>query len=247
MSIIKIGLSGANGRMGRAIQNLLLDKTDKFELTAKITSSSSELDLSKACLDSDIIIDFSSSAILPSLVKAAAQHGAKLVVGTTGHAQSHFADLKDLAKTNAILYASNTSIGANLIAMLAAKSAKILKGYDVEIIEAHHKHKKDAPSGTALMIGQKIADAMNINFKDNAVFDRASKGKRIDGEIGFASIRGGGIFGENEIMFAADDELVSISCRALSRDAFASGALIAAEWLSAQKAGFYSMEDVLEF
>ena len=245
MSVIKIGLCGANGRMGRAIQALIKDKGDKFILVATLSSEYTNSDLAEFCNDSDVIIDFSNVSSLEKLTKAAILSKTNLMVGTTGLEDKHFTYLKELSKHVAVLYAANTSIGANLVAMLAAKSAKILKGYDVEIIEAHHRHKKDAPSGTALMIGQQIADASGIDFKTNAVFDRANKGLRQIGEIGFSSIRGGGILGENEVIFADDNEVVTIGCRALSRLAFAEGALFATEWLSNKKAGFYSMQDVL--
>jgi len=136
-------------------------------------------------------------------------------------------------------------LGANLIADLSARAATVLNQYDVEIVEAHHRFKKDAPSGTALMIGKKIADVKGIDFEKNAVFDRSAKGAREDNEMSFSSIRGGGIFGECEVIFAGQYEVVSISCRALSRDAFAEGALVAAKWLVNQKPGLYSMKDVL--
>ncbi len=246
MSMIKIGLCGAGGRMGIAIENSLQTKTERFKLLGKLGSSYTEAELMKFCKNSDVIIDFSNANNLKNLTKMAASCGTRLVVGTTGLKEEHFEYLEALSTQVAVLYAANTSLGANLVAMLAAKSAKLLKEYDVEIIEAHHKYKKDAPSGTALMIGQKIADAININFADHAVFDRASKGLRCQGEIGFASIRGGGIFGENEVIFAGENEVVTVGCRALSRAAFADGALFAAQWISDKNPGLYSMQDALQ-
>ena len=169
----------------------------------------------------------------------------RLVVGTTGLQAEHFEYLKELSKHVAVLYTTNTSLGANLVAMLSAKAAQILQGYDIEITEAHHKHKKDAPSGTALMIGQRISDALDVDFNKAAVFDRANKGERQDGEIGFSSIRAGGILGENEVLFADENELITIGSRALSRGTYADGALFVARWLSDKKPGLYSMQDVL--
>ncbi|MDP4708623.1 MAG: 4-hydroxy-tetrahydrodipicolinate reductase [Rickettsiaceae bacterium] len=246
MSIIKIGLCGINGRMGQAICESIRNKGDKFILAASLSSAHEKGDLVEFCNHSDIIIDFSNAHVLEELTKAAMLSKTNLVVGTTGLKNKHFTYLKELSKHVAVLYAANTSIGANLIAMLAAKSAKILQEYDVEIIEAHHRYKQDAPSGTALMIGEKIADAIGVDFTTKAVFDRANKGPRQAGEIGFSSIRGGGIFGENEVLFAGDNEVVTIGSRALSRVAFADGALFAAQWLSNKKAGLYSMQDVLQ-
>ncbi len=247
MSIIKIGLCGASGRMGVAVHQSIEQKLDNFILTSTIDSKHKESDLINFCNQSDVIIDFSNADSLKGLAKAAIKSKTRLVVGTTGLSAEHFDYLKESSKHIAVLYAANTSIGANLVAMLAAKSAKILQeyNYDVEITEAHHKYKKDAPSGTALMIGQRIAESSGVDFEKNAVFDRANKGLRNSGEIGFSSIRGGGIFGQHEVLFAGDNELVTIECKALSRAAFADGALFAAYWLSDKEAGLYSMKDVL--
>ena len=247
MNTVKIGLMGAAGRMGQSIKGLIDSRSDKFQLAASLNSKHDADELLKFCQASDVIVDFSSANILGALTKAAANCNTNMVVGTTGLEDKHFAYLQEAATQVAVLYAANTSIGANLVAMLAAQSAKILKEYDVEIIEAHHRHKKDAPSGTALMIGQKIAEARKLDFQANAVFDRANKAAiRTQGEIGFSSIRAGGIYGEHEVMFAGDNELVTIGCRALSRLAFAEGALIAAQWISDKPPGLYSMQDVLQ-
>ncbi|MDA9163704.1 4-hydroxy-tetrahydrodipicolinate reductase [Rickettsiaceae bacterium] len=246
MKTIKIALSGANGRMVQAIEKLMLNQPEKFELVGKIFRNSDLAGIDKICKAADVVIDFSSPDAIKSLTLAIEKTNAKLVIGTTALQDEHFAYLEELSKSSAVLYAPNTSIGANLVANLASKSAKILQKYDVEIIEAHHKHKKDAPSGTAIMIGEKIAEASGGKFDKRAVFDRANSGVRIDGEIGFSSIRGGGIFGENEVLFAGDNELVTIGCRALSRDAFAEGALYSAVWIFSQEPGLYSMSDVLQ-
>ena len=246
MSIIKIGLCGINGKMGQAIRESMQSKEEKFILAATLGSSHMQSDLTEFCNHSDVIIDFSNAYVLEELTKAAMLSKTNIVVGTTGLKDKHFSYLEELSEHVAVLYAANTSIGANLVAMLAAKSANILQGYDVEIIEAHHRYKQDAPSGTALMIGQKIADASGVDFKSKAVFDRANKGVRQVGEIGFSSIRGGGIFGENDVLFAGDNEVVTIGVRALSRAAFADGALFAAQWLSNKKTGLYSMQDALQ-
>lgn len=245
MKVIKVGLCGAYGRMGTSIESAINHKSDQFELVSRLGNNHSEGELQNFCKISNVIIDFSNANILESLTKTAASCGTRLVVGTTGLKEKHFEYLRLLSKKVAVLYAANTSLGANLVALLSAKSAQLLKDYDVEIIEAHHRYKKDAPSGTALMIGQGIADATNIKFKDCAVFDRANQGIRNHGDIGFSSIRGGGIFGENKVIFAGDHEVVTIGCRALSRDAFADGALAAAAWISNKDSGLYSMQDVL--
>jgi 4-hydroxy-tetrahydrodipicolinate reductase len=245
MTIIKIGMCGATGRMGSAISELIHKRANEFTLAAEFSSSSSKESLLEFCKKSDVIIDFSHPNILKSLTIAACDSKTPILVGTTGLSEKHLGYLKKLSEYVPVLYAPNTSIGSNLIAMLAARVSKILNEYDIEIIEAHHRYKKDAPSGTALMIGQKIAYAQGINFNEAAVFDRASKGSRKAGEIGFSSIRGGGIYGEHEIIFAGDNELVTIGCRALSREVFAEGALFAARLLIKKKIGLYNMEDIL--
>lgn len=244
MRSIKIGLSGAFGKMGRAIE-ALIEESESYEIVSKIGRISTEQEVNQACKLCDVIIDFSSPNNIEAISSAVDRNGTRLIVGTTGLEPSHMRILEVLAKKTAVIYAANTSLGANLIADLCARSAKILDNYDIEIVEAHHRFKKDAPSGTSLMVGQKIAQAKKIDFAKNAVFDRANKGIREYNEIGFSSIRGGGIFGDCEVIFAGQHEVISISCRALSRSAFAEGALIAARWLVDKKPGLYSMRDVL--
>jgi 4-hydroxy-tetrahydrodipicolinate reductase len=243
--MIKIGICGANGRMGQAVLESIKEKSDKFECAAKLIRKHTENELAEFCQKSEVIIDFSSPGSLKSLTKFAGAFKKPLLVGTSGLQDEHFVYLQDLSKLVPVIHASNTSIGANLVAMMAARAAKILQGYDIEIIEAHHKHKKDAPSGTALMMGQKIADELGVDFAKKAVFDGAKRGKRQDGEIGFSSIRGGGIVGDNEVLFAGENEIVTFSCKAISRKAFADGALFIVGWLKDKKAGLYSIEDIL--
>lgn len=245
MKVIKIGLNGAFGKMGKAIEALISDQPSDYELVSKVGSTGTQRQMDEACKQCDVMIDFSSPNSIEALTESVGRNGVRLLVGTTGLMPKHMEILNSLAKKTAVLYAANTSLGANLIANLSARAAAILNHYDAEIIEAHHRFKKDAPSGTALMIGKKIALAKEIDFEKNAVFDRSSRVGREHNEIGFSSIRGGGIFGDCEVIFAGQHEVVSISCRALSREAFAEGALVAAKWLVAQKPGMYSMEDVL--
>jgi len=245
MSLIKVGLSGASGRMGKAIESVISSKKDRFELAAKLTSSSTIEDIENSCRICDIIIDFSQPTGLKNLIHSAAKFSTNILVGTTGLESEHFRYMEAAAKTIAVIYAPNTSLGANLLEDLSIKAANILNDYDAEIIEAHHKHKKDSPSGTALAIGKSIAKTRQIDFDSNAVFDRYSKGPRQKDDITFSSIRGGGIFGEHKIIFAGDNEIITIGHSALSRKAFAEGAVFAASWLIGKKPGLYSMRDVL--
>ena len=245
MSLIKIGISGANGQMVQAIESVLNSRAKKFEQVAKLTSASTKEDVENACKISDVIIDFAKSESLEYLTHYASEHSTNLVVGSTALEAKHFEYMKNAAKNTAVIYAPNTSLGANLLEDLAMRAAAILKGYDAEIIETHHKHKKDSPSGTALAIGQSIAKARDIDFDKNAVLDRSTKGTRQNDEISIASVRGGGIFGEHEVIFAGDNELVTVGHKALSRAAFAEGAVFAAAWIVGKPAGLYSMRDVL--
>ncbi len=245
MKVIKIGLNGAFGKMGKAVEALIDEESESYELVSKIGSKCTQQQMDDACSVCDVMIDFSSPNSIEAITEAVGRHGIRLLVGTTGLAPKHIEFLNALAKKTAVLYAANTSLGSNLIADLSARSATILNHYDIEIIEAHHRFKKDAPSGTALMIGKKIAQAKEIDFEKNAVFDRVARGARESNEMSFSSIRGGGIFGDCEVIFAGEHEVVSISCRALSRAAFAEGALVASKWLVDQKPGLYSMKDVL--
>jgi 4-hydroxy-tetrahydrodipicolinate reductase len=245
MKTIKIGLNGAFGKMGKAVEALIDNELGGYELVSKVGSTCTQQQMDEACKLCDVMIDFSSPNSIEAVTDAVGRNNSCLIVGTTGLKSKHIEFLKSLATKTAVLYSANTSVGANLIADLSARAATVLNQYDVEIVEAHHRFKKDAPSGTALMIGKKIADVKGIDFEKNAVFDRAAKGAREYNEMSFSSIRGGGIFGECEVIFAGQYEVVSISCRALSRDSFAEGALVAAKWLVNQKPGLYSMKDVL--
>jgi 4-hydroxy-tetrahydrodipicolinate reductase len=246
MSLIKVGISGANGRMGNAIESVIHSQSNRFTLIAKLTNQSTETDISNACKNCDVIIDFSNATSLKNLTKFAAEHSTKLLIGTTALKKEHFDYIQEASKKNAIIYAPNTSLGANLLEDLSMKAAKILNSYDVEIIESHHKYKKDSPSGTAIAIGKTIANAKGLDFNQSAVFDRSARGLRKESDISFASVRGGGIFGEHEIIFASDNELVTVGHRALSRLAFAEGAVHAAAWLFSAPPALYSMRDVLD-
>ena len=245
MNLIKVGISGANGRMGQAVESVIKLQNQKFELVAKLTSASTKEDVRNACKISNVIIDFAKPESLEYLTHYASEHSTNLVIGSTALEAKHFEYMKNAAKNTAVIYAPNTSLGANLLEDLATRAAKILKGYDAEIIEAHHKHKKDSPSGTAISVAKSIAKARNIEFDKNIVLDRSAKGTRQNGDISIASVRGGGIFGEHEIIFAGDNELITVGHRALSRSAFAEGAVFAASWVEGKPAGLYSMRDVL--
>ena len=244
---IKIGLHGSSGRMGIAVTDAILRQNDKFSLAKTFTRFEDVNQLLDFFLAVDVIIDFSAADALQNILKIATKANRKIVIGTTGLSNIHIQLIKEAAQSIAILYAPNTSIGANLIIELAGKMSKILADYDVEIIDTHHRYKKDSPSGTALAIGQSIAKNRQQKFEDTAVFDRVNKGARRKGEIGFSSLRSGGICGKHEVIFAETSEVITIGSEALTRDVFAEGALFAAKWLnSVVTPGLYSMQDVLK-
>jgi 4-hydroxy-tetrahydrodipicolinate reductase len=173
-----------------------------------------------------------------------------MIIGTTGFNDDELAQLQSYQNSVAMVFAGNYSVGVNLTLQLLRTAAKIVgANSDVEIIEAHHKHKVDAPSGTALMMGEAVADGLDVALKDVAVFAREGiTGAREKGSIGFSAIRGGDIVGEHTVMFASEGERVEITHKASSRQTFARGAVRAAKWLEEKNStGLFSMEDVLGF
>ena len=244
--MFKISISGASGNMGRAICAMAEDNNLPCVVKYKLDSKSSLKEIRAACGDSDIMLDFSSPEGSLSVMHILMDYPqCKLLVGTTALQERHFDYIKQLSGNRAVLHAPNTSVTANILAELSAKAASLLRDFDAEIVESHHRSKKDAPSGTALMIGQKIADARGINFQQNAIYARHDMGMRAADQIGMLSVRGGGIYGDNKVILAGDNELLTIEARALNRNVFAQGALKAALWLARQKAGLYSMKDFL--
>lgn len=246
MSKITITLNGSTGKMGTAFANAVLkEHVQELEIKYKTGTSTKLADLITYCKASDMLIDFSTPESIYNIINAAKTTGVKLFIGTTGLSTEQLSDLKNVSKTNSVLYAPNASIGANLLAEIATKVATANKESDVEIIDTHHRYKKDAPSGISLMIGQSIASARRLDFEKNAVFQRDTNQTRQDHEIGFSSIRAGGIFGDCQVIFADDEEVITLEYRALSRNAFSKGAIISAKWLHKMPPGFYTMQDVI--
>ncbi|MDO5014979.1 MAG: 4-hydroxy-tetrahydrodipicolinate reductase [Clostridia bacterium] len=239
---MKIILCGANGRMGQVICSIV-DKSEKNEIVAKVDT---DFDFSEITSNGDVIIDFSNPSSLDDLLKYATQNKIPVVLATTGYSDEQLKKIEDSSKLIPIFKSANMSLGVNLIANLASKAAKILKDdFDIEIIEAHHNQKLDAPSGTALLIADKVNN--ELSNKMNYEYDRHTKyEKREKSEIGIHSVRGGTIVGEHEIIFAGPDEIVKISHSARSREIFANGAIKSAEFLIDKNPGIYDMNDLLE-
>jgi 4-hydroxy-tetrahydrodipicolinate reductase len=204
----------------------------------------------KAVIDDfDVLIDFTAPAATVSNAAVCSQAGKQIVIGTTGCSEEEKAEIQAASNQTAVCMATNYSTGVNLCFKLAKEAAQILgDDYDVEIVEAHHRHKVDSPSGTALSLGEAVADGLGRDLKEVAIYGREGQvGARPKDEIGFATVRGGDVVGDHTVMFLADGERVEITHKASSRMSFARGAVRAANWLAAQPAGFYDMQDVLGF
>lgn len=205
-------------------------------------------DLKEALPACDVVIDFSGHKGTAGNAPRVAEAGKALVIGTTGLTPEETAVVRDAAKKTAIVTAPNMSLGMNLLFSLVERAAAALKGkgYDCEIVERHHRRKKDSPSGTALGLGEAAARGFEWDLKKVAVHGREGiVGERPAEEIGFHAVRGGDIVGDHTVIFAADGEVIELSHRATSRETFAYGALRAAAWVAGRKPGLYNMRDVL--
>ena len=235
----RIGIFGSEGRMGRAIAACL--EAAGATLSGGIDVGGDETALAKA---SDVIVDFSSPTALAAHLAAVRVAKTPILIGTTGLDGSHQAMIDDAAREIAVLQAANTSLGINLLAaMVGQAAARLGPDWDIEVLEMHHRHKVDAPSGTALLLGQAAANARGKSLPELTRFDRNDA--REEGTIGFASLRGGSVAGDHMVILAADGERIELGHRAEDRGIFARGAVKAALWLAGQKPGRYTMADVL--
>ena len=264
--MINVGVIGAGGRMGRMLVEAV-QQNPQTRLTAAIERQGSSLvgadagevaavgrldvqivdDLQSVINKIDVLIDFSLPAATEQNMQVCAAHNVAMVIGTTGFNEQQEQVLATASEQVAIVYAGNYSTGVNLSLKLLGMAAKAFgTDADVEVIEAHHKHKIDAPSGTAYMMAEAVAEARGQNLKDVAVYGREGQtGEREAGTIGIHAIRGGEIIGDHTVMFIADGEVVEITHRARARMTFAAGAVRAATWIVQQSAGQYNMQDVL--
>ncbi|MGQ0558039.1 MAG: 4-hydroxy-tetrahydrodipicolinate reductase [Sphingosinicella sp.] len=239
----RIGIVGRTGRMGQAIAALVEDEED-FVLAGGVERDGDLAALASSC---DVLIDFSAPAALPANLDAAAAAVRPIVIGTTGLEVSHHAAIDAAARTVAVLQSANMSLGVNLLAHLVGEAAARLgEDWDIEIAEMHHRHKADAPSGTALMLGDAAAQARKQQLADVAARGRdGMTGPRATGSIGFAALRGGSVAGDHRVIFASEGERLELSHVAESREIFARGALRAAVWLAGQPPGRYAMAHLL--
>jgi 4-hydroxy-tetrahydrodipicolinate reductase len=258
---------GATGRMGQSLIRAL-DESADFELCAAVASPQSlslgkspfpvgaeragrgvvvTHDVARALAGATIAVDFSLPQAVGAHASACAAVGVPLLIGATGMDAATLGLVAEAARRIAVLVAPNTSIGVNVVAKLVAMAAAALgPGYDAEILESHHRMKRDAPSGTALSLGETVAGARGTTLSASGVFERhGHTGARAPGSIGFSVVRAGDIVGEHTVIFAAEGERIEITHRASDRQNFARGALRAAAWLVGRPAGRYSMQDVL--
>ncbi len=264
--MIRIGVAGAAGKMGSRITALsreyeglrlgaAFERTGHQDIGRDIGTvvgigdtgvliSDSIGNIMDAC---DVIIDFTSIESTKMNLKAASAHGKAMVIGTTGFSKADLDEMRPMLTAIPCVMASNMSLGVNLLLKVLQDIARVLgDDYDIEIVESHHRLKKDAPSGTAMKMAQVIAEAVDRNLEDVAVYARKGIiGQRTKKEIGIQTLRAGDIVGEHTVLFGGLGERIEITHKASSRDTFARGALKAALWLSGKQPGLYDMQDVL--
>ncbi len=265
MSTLNIAVAGASGRMGRMlIEAIVADAdaalagaldiptspaigSDAAAFLGKPAGITIESDLSKGLSNAHYLIDFTRPEGTLKHLEYCAAHGVKMIIGTTGFDDAGKAAIAAAAQKTAIVFAPNMSVGVNVTMKLLELAAKSFShGYDIEIIEAHHRHKVDAPSGTALKMGEVVAQALGRDLKDVGVFAREGvTGERDPSSIGFATIRGGDIVGDHTVLFAGIGERIEITHKSSSRVTYAHGSLRAARFLQHRSTGLYDMQDVL--
>ncbi|MGH1357709.1 MAG: 4-hydroxy-tetrahydrodipicolinate reductase [Burkholderiaceae bacterium] len=266
---MKVAITGASGRMGRTLIEAILG-SDKVKLVGALDVAESPMigtdagltlgaqtdvlissDLTGALAQADCLIDFTRPEGTLAHLQACVEHGVAIVIGTTGFDDDGKKLIAEAAEKIPVVFAPNMSVGVNVTFKLLDMAARILnQGYDVEVIEAHHRHKVDAPSGTALGMGEIIASAQGKDLKTDGVFAREGfTGERADGSIGFATVRGGDIVGDHTVMFAGLGERIEITHRSTGRMNYAQGSLLACEYIgrlpAAKPNGLFDMQDVL--
>lgn len=242
---MKISISGASGRMGRMLQEAATQIAG-LEIVSLLDQGMTDEQLLEGLRAADCLIDFTRPEASMHYLPLCEELGTKMVIGTTGFTAEQKHRIEQVAQKIAIVMASNMSFGVNVTVKLLQEAAKLLKNYDIEIFEAHHKHKVDSPSGTAIMMGEAIADTLDVNLADVADWTRHGQvGARKDGHIGFSVVRGGSIVGEHKVMFCGEGEVIEITHKSSSREHYAEGACKAALFLESKDTGFFDMQDVI--
>ncbi len=262
---MKIAIAGASGRMGRMLIETVLNDPDAQlvgaldrlgvpqlgqdagALLGKNTGVALTDDIERVFADVDYLIDFTRPEGTMAHLEAALRHNVKMIVGTTGFSDEQKVELRKAGEKIGVVFAPNMSVGVNVTLKLLEFAAKhFATGYDIEVIEAHHRHKVDAPSGTALAMGEVIAKSLGRDLKDCAVYAREGvTGERDPSTIGFSAIRGGDIVGDHTVLFAGIGERIEITHKSANRLSYAQGALRAVRFLASHDKGFFDMQDVL--
>ncbi len=263
---LRVAIAGASGRMGHMLIEAVIAAGDTMVLSGALEVADNAAlgqdaatfaghhsgvpitaDLRTGLANAHVLIDFTRPVGTLAHLAVCRERGVKAVIGTTGFTEAQKAEIADHARHIAIMMAPNMSVGVNVVLKLLDTAARMLDaGYDIEIIEAHHRHKVDAPSGTALKMGEVVAAALGRNLKDCAVYGRKGvTGERDPSTIGFATIRGGDVVGDHTVLFAGIGERIEISHKSSSRATYAQGSLRAARFLAAQARGLFDMNDVL--
>lgn len=267
MKKIKVVIAGVSGRMGHALLEGVfadaelelhgaLDRVgspqlghDAGEMFGKVTGVIINSDVASTLSGADVLVDFTRPEASMDYLQACQVANVKLVIGTTGFSSEQKVAIETTSKSIGIVFAPNMSVGVNLLINLVEQAAKVLsEDYDIEVVEMHHRHKVDAPSGTALRLGEAAAKGLGQSLKDCAIYAREGvTGEREAGKIGFATLRGGDVVGDHTVVLAGIGERVELTHKASSRATFAQGALRAAKFLADKNAGLYDMQDVLGF
>ena len=252
--MVKIIMHGCNGHMGQVISGLV-EQDPEAEIVAGIDIADQEknsypvfTDMKECQVEADAIIDFSSAKAVDALLDYSAQRQIPVVVCTTGLSEEQLAKIEETSKKVAVLKSANMSLGINTLMKLIQDAARVLAtaGFDMEIVERHHKLKLDAPSGTALALADSLNEAMDNQY--HYVYDRSQRREQRDSkEIGISAVRGGTIVGEHEVIFAGPDEVIEFKHTAHSKAVFGKGAIEAAKFLAGKPAGRYDMSDVIQF
>jgi 4-hydroxy-tetrahydrodipicolinate reductase len=243
MPALRVAVAGASGRMGQ----MLIDAVGAAPDCTLAAQLDIGIDVPSLLKGAQVLIDFTRPEGTMAHLQACRALGVQAVIGTTGFSEAQKAEIAGHARHIGIVMSPNFSVGVNVVFKLLDMAARALnEGYDVEIVEAHHRHKVDAPSGTALKMGEVVASALGRDLKDCAVYGREGHtGERAASTIGFAAVRGGDIVGDHTVMFCGTGERIEVAHKSSSRVAYAQGALRAARFLAYQPAGLYGMEHVL--
>lgn len=262
---VKVAVAGASGRMGQMVIEAALAPDSGVVLAAafdqpgvpiigqdagqrlgRVTGCRVSDDLEAAIAAADCVIDFTRPAGTLAILPVAVRHGKSVVIGTTGFSEAERKRIQEAARAIPVVCSPNMAVGVNAVFRLLALAAQLLQGYDVEVIEAHHRLKVDAPSGTALEMGRVVAEVLGWSLPEVAIYGREGHtGERPARQIGFSTVRGGDIVGDHTVLFAGMGERIEITHRAQSRMPYARGALRAARFLYGKPAGWYTMQDVL--